>query len=147
LSRRATVFFSYARADSPAFPAWVHDELKQFDLTTFFDIESINFGEDWDDALRSSLGDAARRGLVLLFVGPGYVEQLNTEASILRHELLTALEMGAHMLPVFYDERSRDEFASVVPDGTSRWQSLTLSGGTRPDVEAVVGAVLSLTVG
>jgi hypothetical protein len=72
LSKRATVFISYAHSDR-AIAELIFRNLVRQDYRVFFDRESIKPGMIWERAILTGIEDAVERGFVFLLLSPEYL--------------------------------------------------------------------------
>lgn len=101
------IFISYRRLDNQYLAAGVRDaiieQLSPVDHV-FFDVASISPGEDFVDATRRWIEQAA---IVLVLIGPDWrPERLFDPGDFVRLELLTARELDKQIVPVLHDHRS-----------------------------------------
>jgi hypothetical protein len=104
LSKRATVFISYAHADK-AIASALHTALRERDFRVFLDVEEIQVGASWRDEIHEAIDRAVQQGFFLLLMSP---EALNSQ--FLRHELDYALQRraasgrGSNVIPIIARE-------------------------------------------
>ena len=72
LSKRATVFLSYAYKDREVAEA-IYRELAKQDYRVFFDAVSISSGDRWESTIKAAIGEAVERGFVFLLLSPDYL--------------------------------------------------------------------------
>jgi hypothetical protein len=72
LSKRASVFISYARPDHEI-AEQIYRELATQDYRVFFDEQSLSAGADWVQTITTSIEEAVERGFVLLLLSPAYL--------------------------------------------------------------------------
>lgn len=68
LSKRATVFLSYARQDQKIAER-IRRALQNHDYSVWFD-SAVRPGRDWSSVLHSAIDDAVARGFVLVLLSP-----------------------------------------------------------------------------
>lgn len=68
LSKRATVFHSYARQDQKIAER-IRRALQNHDYSVCFD-SAVRPGRDWSSVLHSAINDAVARGFVLVLLSP-----------------------------------------------------------------------------
>jgi len=72
LSKRATVFISYARPDREI-AEQIYLQLARQDYRVFFDEQSLDAGAHFVQAITTSIEEAVERGFVLLLLSPAYL--------------------------------------------------------------------------
>ena len=72
LSKRATIFISYAR-DDREIAEQIYRELARQDYRVFFDEQSLKLGDEWEKTITTSIEDAVERGFVLMLLSPAYL--------------------------------------------------------------------------
>lgn len=105
LSRRATVFFSYARSDTEV-AGRIADRLRQEDYRVIFDFDLPVPAQDILKAIESAIDQAARDGLLLMLLSPAYLSSKWTQ-----FELEYALTKGAIVAPVLIENIGADLWA------------------------------------
>ena len=100
-----TVFISYARGDS-SFVERVSHDLRTGGVRTWRDVEEIQAGENWQDAISGALFNAD----VLLYVASAR----STESSWVKHELEGYLKQGGRVIPVILDDQGEAELPDVL---------------------------------
>lgn len=125
LSKRATVFLSYARSDREI-AEHMHHELSKQDYRVFFDVRSLTAGADWTSTITSAIEDAVERGFVLLLLSPDYLT--NTWCA---HERSYAFEvLGSrpnNIIPVIIKDYAR--VIASLPADLQTIQCADLSAG------------------
>ena len=102
LTRKASVFLSYAKSDR-AVAESIREELSKHDFGVFSDLE-LRPGEEWQVRIASELENAARRGAVLLLLSAESVrsrwQQWELDFATKRAKELVH---PTHILPVFLE--------------------------------------------
>jgi len=98
LSRRATVFLSYARAEGSQLTRRIRQSLLAHDYSVWFDMEDLQSGP-FDKQIFSAIDKAISRGFVLLLLSPA-----SLESDWCRRETQYALNL-----------MSRSRLSNVVP--------------------------------
>src|SRR4051812_49396291 len=105
------VFISYSRRDNQ-FVARLSDDLRRYGVQVWRDVEQIQAGEDWEQAIRKSLSDAT----VMLFVA----SQHSVTSSWMDKELQYFLARRGRVIPLVVD----DAGASQMPHSLAAIQWL-----------------------
>lgn len=136
LSKRATVFLSYARPDREIAEQIYHALSKQ-DYRVFFDVESIDPGMHWAGTITSALEDAMDRGFVLLLLSNDYLTSLWCA-----HERSYAFEvLGSrpnNIVPVIIKDRA--QVVAGLPADLQRIQYVDFTAG---DLRANIDMLLA----
>jgi len=132
LSRRATIFLSYARTDWPLV-APIHDALVAAEYRVWTDVPSLQPGASIVDELTAAITQAIDDGFVLLFLTPS---SLSSEWC--RHEARAALELaathprgGIAIVPIVLG--STADVVATLPRPLQELQFLDLSQSSPPD--------------
>lgn len=101
------IFINYRREDSAPYAGRLFDHLeREFGRSkVFMDIDSIELGVDFVEALKTTL---ARCDAQIVMIGPGWLQakddngrrRLDNPKDYVRLEILTALERGIRLIPV-----------------------------------------------
>lgn len=98
------VFISYRRNDTRAISRLIYEDLrKKFGAEhVFFDIDSIDIGQDFHRAVRDHI---EKCNVLLAIIGDRWAEGRNlfAEDSYVRMEIRTALSLGVPTVPIFAD--------------------------------------------
>jgi TIR domain len=109
VSGKNKIFSSYRREDGQFYAQNLQHRLAAwFDVPSelFFDIESINSGQDFPQRLWDEVNGAS---VVLVLIGPGWLDEINCRAGLdevdfVREEVKRALSRwsagGVHVIPV-----------------------------------------------
>lgn len=115
LSKRATVFISYSRADVGVAEA-LRAALREHDFRVLVDVVDVAPGEDWRGAMARAINEAVQKGFFLLLLSP---EALESE--FVRWEV----KYG-------FDRQARSGRSNIIPiivrDRDATWQALSPSG-------------------
>jgi len=123
LTRKASVFLSYARGDRP-FAQRVAAELRRHDFGVFSDLD-LRAGEDWQARIGVELENAARRGAILVFLSRESVlstwqpQQVAMAAAIMENQ-----PQRSHIVPIYLQGLSVLEMAPPA----IRWQLSRIPG-------------------
>ncbi|MEI7889566.1 MAG: toll/interleukin-1 receptor domain-containing protein, partial [Actinomycetes bacterium] len=110
--KKTTVFVSYRRDDSGASAALLSYVLEQDErLTVLIDVDSIEIGRDYRDAIVEQITNA---DVVLAVIGRGWVSasdnkdgrRLDDVRDPVRLEIETALRLKKRLVPVLVDDAS-----------------------------------------
>jgi hypothetical protein len=104
LSKRATVFISYALSDR-AIAEQIYRELVRQDYRVFYDRESIDMGMQWDRTVRTGIEDAVGRGFVLLLLSPEYPRSTSCEAERAYAFKILGSRQRNNIVPVIVKDR------------------------------------------
>ena len=106
----AGIFLSYRRADSAAYALLLESRLTQRfpDAEVFMDLDSIQAGRDFIDAIQEALNSCA---VLVVLIGPKWAtiadedghRRLDNPDDFVRSEVRTALERGVWVIPVLVD--------------------------------------------
>jgi hypothetical protein len=101
LSKRSTVFLSYAHQDREVADR-IQSALLRHDFQVWLD-SAISSGQDWASVIQSAIDDAVRRGFVLLFLSPA-----SLTSQWCKHETEYALRLAgqshrSNVVPVFIE--------------------------------------------
>ena len=134
-SSAGRVFISYRR-DETAYPAgWLYDRLAEhFDGQVFKDIDSIELGDDWVQAITEAVASC---DVMLALIGDEWLtitdetgrRRLDDPSDFVRLEIETALERDVRVIPILVDGAQMPR-AAELPAGLStlvRRQALELS--------------------
>ena len=121
-----SIFLCYRREDAAAHAGRLHDALaRSFGPNSLFmDIDGIEPGEDFDEALKNTLN---RADVVLVVIGPQWCE-VRDEAGLrriddvddyVRLEVATALARGVRLIPVLVGN-ARMPKSDTLPDDLKR---------------------------
>ena len=98
------VFISSGRADLTATARLMHDYLEAQGLDVFMDLEDIELGDNFVEAINK---EVAKADIVLALIGPRWEEELRRRAGeprdFVRLELEAAIDQGRRVLPVLVD--------------------------------------------
>lgn len=121
-----TIFISYRREDSAGWTGRLAERLKQKfgSESIFIDIDTIQPGTDFTEALRSAVGAC---DVLLAMIGPGWALAKNTEGQTrledpgdwIRQELTTALSRNIPIIPVLVGGASLPKTSSL-PDNLTK---------------------------
>lgn len=128
LSRRSTLFLSYASSDANEVSA-IYEALRTYDYTIFFDRHSLRAGDDWRHATEQAIDESLSTGFFILFVSPSTWQR---EQSFQFFELNRALDQRSrydlgtrNFIPVLIGDRS---LPIDLPPSISAYQVLDLRG-------------------
>jgi hypothetical protein len=130
ISQRGTLFLSYTQSDSTEVSA-IHDALRAFDYSIFFDRHSLAAGDDWRTRTEQAIDDSLSKGFFIYFVSPVTNQR---QHSFQFAELRRALEQrfrfapdARNFIPVLIGETA----ASIeLPPILAEYQFLDLRGMT-----------------
>lgn len=115
------VFISYRR-DETAYPAgWLYDRLvEHFDGEVFKDIDSIELGDDWVDAITAAVASC---DVMLALIGDEWLtitddtgqRRLDDPADFVRLEVETALRRDVRVIPILVDGAQMPRAAELPP--------------------------------
>lgn len=100
---KKTIFLSYRRDDSPGYVSKLESELEQAfgENRVFRDVEDIEGGRDWKEAIRENLDSAAA---LILVIGPRWQQiweaRKDDEINYIAFELEHARQHGVRIIPV-----------------------------------------------
>lgn len=100
MSFATQIFICYRRRDTPTHAGRLHDALSQDfgKAKVFIDIEAIEPGQDFEEAIRSRL---TRCAVLLVLIGPNWDSALLCDAKdFVRIEIETAMSLDIHVIPV-----------------------------------------------
>ena len=115
-------FISYRREDSAPWAGRLHDRLVASLVASkvFFDVDSIDLGQDFRTAIASTLDEC---DVVLLLIGPTWLasdehgrRRLDDESDFHRIEVTTALSSGLRVIPVLVGGASMPTASELPPD-------------------------------
>jgi TIR domain-containing protein len=95
ISQRGTRFLSYTHSDSAEVSA-IHDALRAFDYSIFFDRSSLAAGDDWRRRTEQAIDESLSKGFFIYFVSPVTYER---QQSFQFAELHRALQQRLHFAP------------------------------------------------
>lgn len=105
------VFVSYRRGDSAGIAGRIHDRLSRAFPGTkvFMDVDGMKAGADYVQQLQQQLEQCR---VLIVIIGPGWLDsknangsrRLDDESDMVRHEIHTALERDALIVPVLIDD-------------------------------------------
>lgn len=121
LSKRATVFLSFARQDQKIAER-IRRALQNHDYSVWFD-SAVRPGRDWSSVLHSTFDDAAARGFVLVLLSPA-----SLTSPWCRRETEYALQLAArsrrsNVIPIVVAPFAHDAFPPQVAN--LQWFDLT----------------------
>lgn len=127
LSKRATVFLSYARADEEI-ARTINEELVKADYQVFFDIASLQAGQNWQSAISDALDEATKSGFVLVLLSPDALTN-----KFVWQEFRSALNKSqtyktSNIIPVLV--REAQDVLSGLPADLAQLQCFDLTAGT-----------------
>ena len=111
MSQSYDVFVSYAREDLERVRPWA-DELKQGNVSAFFDMESLRAGSTWPKEIAEAIHSAK---VVILFVS-----RSSMASEFVPRELALALELKKKIVPVFLEETQIQGEMSLYIAGLQR---------------------------
>ena len=119
------IFVSYRRSDSQGWAGRLGDDLVRAfgDVARFFDIESIEPGDDFVEAIERALADCE---VVIALIGPTWLSatlpdgkrRLDDPGDFVRLEIETALARKVRVIPVLFG-------GAVMPQAASLPQSIS----------------------
>ena len=133
LSKRATVFLSYARSDA-ATAELIHSALTKHGYSVWSDSKALP-GEAWEEIIRSAIDDAVERGFALVLLSPA---SLTSEWC--KYEVDYALQLASrtrrsNVIPIVIAPFAKD----ALPDQLAKIQWFDLTTGPFEErVEALI---------
>ena len=106
LSKRATVFISYARTDKEI-AGQIYHELAKHDYRVFWDVESLRPATDWQRATISAIEEASRRGFVLVLLSPDYVARKYSFRELEYASKIFGEKSHTNIIPVIVRDREQ----------------------------------------
>ena len=119
---KETIFISYRRQDTAAYAGRIYDRLaaKYGEDNVFMDIDRIEPGQDFVDAINHSVAEA---GVLLVLIGrewikmtdKGGVSRLNNPEDFVRLEILAGLEQKTVIIPVLLADAEMPPAQALPP--------------------------------
>jgi len=142
------VFISYRRSDNRHLAGRLQDRLTDAfgDENVFYDVESIGFGHDFREVIRSTLQSV---DVVVAVVGPGFSpDRLASPHDVVRMELAMAFSLAIPVIPVLVDNAEMPDPSALPPD-LERFSYLHAAPlrpdpDFRPDATRLITAIRSL---
>lgn len=130
LSKRATIYISYARTDTKV-ARTISEELAKTDYRVFFDITSLQLGQNWAATISSAIDDAVNNGFVLLLLSPDALtsEFCKNEVDYALHK--SKKSQVSNIVPVIV--RDAEAVFSMLPDDLAQLYCFDLTAGNVPD--------------
>lgn len=95
------IFLSYRRSDSGQYIGRIVDRLEAAGFTVFYDLDKINAGEKWRDAIRTSVTSS---DVLVAVIGKAWLsERLHEENDPVLTEIALALDLDKPVIPLLLD--------------------------------------------
>ena len=119
---KETIFISYRRQDTAAYAGRIYDRLaaKYGENNVFMDIDRIEPGQDFVDAINHSVAEA---GVLLVLIGREWIKmtdksgvsRLNNPEDFVRLEILAGLEQKTVIIPVLLADAEMPSAQALPP--------------------------------